>query len=95
VGGAVNVGHPHAPPLRESIEAFAAALGGPGEPGFGATAGPSLQADVTLLESLGWAPAVHHADGLRLAAAWYRGDRVADPLSGGPLPAAPTGTSSR
>lgn len=93
--GPVNVAHPEAPRLRESIERFAAMFDNSGALEFGATAGPSLQADTARLESLGWAPAIEHADGLRLAAEWYRGKTVADPLTGAVLPARPTATSSR
>jgi nucleoside-diphosphate-sugar epimerase len=93
--GAVNVAHPEAHRLRESIELFASALGGSGVLEFGAAAGPSLQADTTLLMASGWAPEIDHADGLRRAAAWYRGEPVRDPLSGDVLPGRPTATSSR
>lgn len=93
--GPVNVAHPGAPPLRDSIALFASSFDGSGSLEFGSTPGPSLQADTSRLQALGWAPAIEHADGLRFAADWYRGRPVVDPLSGALLPARPTGTSSR
>lgn len=93
--GPVNVAHPDAPRLRESIELFASTFAGAGALDFGPIARPSLEASTTRLESRGWAPAIDHAEGLRLAAEWYRGKAVADPLTGALLPARPTATSSR
>jgi nucleoside-diphosphate-sugar epimerase len=91
-GGVVNVGHPDAPVLRETIERFAAHLPRGGELLFGAIPlGPQavrrLQPDTGRLEALGWAPATTLEAGLELTATWLAGGSVPDPArTGSDLP---------
>lgn len=84
--GIVNVGHPEAPRLRDTIERFAADVGGTGTLRFGAAGTAAiarLDPDMTRLAAAGWRPEVDLASGLAATAAWLRGDDVADPLAPG------------
>lgn len=90
----INVGHPDAPVLRETIEAFASHLPRGGELLFGAIPlGPQavrrLEPDTSRLSALGWTPATPLADGLERTARWLSGEPVVDPARPGaalPLP---------
>lgn len=76
--GSINVGHPEAPPLRESAELFAAARGA--ELRFGSMPGIGIQPGVDRLIRLGWAPQWQSDRAFDTTAAWLRGEPVPDPL---------------
>lgn len=78
--GTYNVGHPEAPPLRESVELFAVALGAADVPHFGTAPGAPLQADTSRLQGLGWEPAWPAEKALATTAQWFRGEAVTDPF---------------
>lgn len=85
--GAYNVGHPIAPPLRESVELFSAALGAADVLRFGDSPGESLRPDTTRLQGLGWEPRWARESAFEATARWFRGEEVDDPFFGGtPLP---------
>lgn len=81
--GAVNVGHPDAPRLRESLEMFARSLHSESTLAFGSRTGYGLEPDASRLLSTGWAPAVGLANGLALTARWLTGQSVPDSLRAG------------
>ena len=97
--GVYNVGHPAAPPLRDSIERFVGFTGFDGELRFGASGGmavANLEPDVARLERLGWSAVVGLDDGLRLTAAWLAGEPVDDPFAvERMLPARPAAPETR
>ena len=91
--GIYNLGHPHAPALRGTVERFAAELVqasqqplSPAPLDFGAIPhGPTsvmkLQPDVTRLSQLGWTPRIDLEAGLSMTAAWLTGHKVRDPFN--------------
>ena len=81
--GTYNVGHPDAPPLRQSVITFADALEGETTLAFGEKSGPHAQPDMTRLTALGWAPANDTAEALAKTARWLQGATIADPLVAG------------
>lgn len=91
--GIVNVGHPDAPRLRDTIEEFARHLPHGGRLLFGAIPmGPTsvtrLEPDTSRLEALGWRPRVARDEALAETARWLSGAEVADPARpGSALPA--------
>jgi nucleoside-diphosphate-sugar epimerase len=83
--GVINLGHPEAPQLRDTLEEFAGHLGDPTLLRFGVIPhGPTsvmwLQPDVSCLTKLGWEPRVGLQAGLAMTARWLRGDAVRDPV---------------
>ena len=90
--GAVNVGHPDAPKLRDTIETFAAHFHSAGRLVFGDSPSPGasrLQPDTTRLEALGWRPEIEVPAALATTARWLRREPVDDELTGGRLPVRP------
>jgi nucleoside-diphosphate-sugar epimerase len=86
--GIVNVAHPDAPALRDSISTFAASVTpANGTLRFSDENGPALEADVSRLIAMGWRPEVSSTTGLGDTARWFSGIPVTDPLLGGVLPA--------
>jgi UDP-glucose 4-epimerase len=79
--GDYAIAHPSAPPLRDSAQLFADAVGADLQ--FGDTAGMGLQPRVTRLVELGWQPQWLAADAFAATAAWFRGEPVADPFAAG------------
>ena len=79
--GTYNVAHPIAPPLRESAEPLATALGA--ELRFGEVAGAGLEPRVSRLLELGWEPLWASDRAFGETAAWFRGETLADPLIAG------------
>ncbi|MDO8108500.1 NAD(P)-dependent oxidoreductase [Isoptericola sp. b441] len=91
VHGVVNVGHPDAPRLRDTVETFATHFPGGGPLRFGAIPYSAnqvmrLQPKTGRLAALGWRPSVALEDGLAETAAWLQGKDVTDRLTGVPLP---------
>jgi nucleoside-diphosphate-sugar epimerase len=94
--GVINVGGPHAPKLRDTIETFAANLSQPADLRFGAV--PYSPNQVTHLEpalarlhSLGWTAKTPDSVGLAATAQWIQGGSLSDPmLPGKLLPAHPS-----
>lgn len=89
--GIVNVGHPEAPRLRDTIEQFARHFSSAGMLRFGgipysANQVMRLQPRTDRLAALGWRPDVDLATGLAETAAWIQGHDVVDRLTGLPLP---------
>ena len=94
--GMYNVGHPAAPPLRESVELFASALGAADVPRFGTAPGAPLQADTSRLRGLGWEPAWPQDRAFAVTARWFKGEVTADPFFADtalPLPGRHSGTT--
>lgn len=88
--GIVNVGHPNAPRLRDTLEQFDGALDTPTQLVFDPSiVGMSLRPDVSKLGKLGWKPQEAVADGLRTTARWLLGHPARDTLTGGTLPIRP------
>lgn len=89
LNGLVNVAHPLAPPLRETVEQFVDSLDATGKALFGAIpssgAVHNLRANVALLQSTGWTPDYSIAAGLDITARWLTGHPLEDPLSSGEL----------
>lgn len=86
--GAYDIGSASAPPLRETIETFAAHFGGGELLDFGAIeqgADPvrHLQTDVGPLQELGWQERIPLSDGLAQTADWLKGRPVVDSLLAG------------
>lgn len=90
--GIYNLGHPHAPALRGTVERFAAelvdathrplpsALLDFGAIPHGPTSVMKLQPDVARLSRLGWTPRIDLEAGLSMTAAWLTGHEVRDPF---------------
>lgn len=78
--GVFNLGSGYAQPLRTTVEVVRDAIDPKLELGWGEVPYRSdqvmiLQADVSRLQSLGWAPQVDLTDGLRSVAHWYGANR--------------------
>jgi UDP-glucose 4-epimerase len=89
--GIVNVGHPEAPRLRDTIETFAGHFAASGSLRFGAIPYVTdqvmrLQPRTGKLAALGWRPGVDLEVGLAETAAWFNGESVVDRVTGGLLP---------
>lgn len=87
----INVGHPEAPRLRDTIEEFARYFSSTGALRFGgipyaANQVMRLQPETGKLAALGWRPRVALEAGLAETAAWLQGKDVVDRLTGLPLP---------
>jgi nucleoside-diphosphate-sugar epimerase len=85
VSGVYNLGHPDAPPLRETIETFAGALDALDLLDFGAvehtpTSVMWLQPDMTRLSTLGWHPELAMEGALAMTARWLKGEIIPDPV---------------
>lgn len=89
--GVINVGHPEAPRLRDTVEEFARHFSSTGALRFGGIPYSTnqvmrLQPETGRLAALGWRPRVALEEGLAETAAWLQGKDVADRLTGLPLP---------
>lgn len=87
--GVYNVGHPDAPPLRESVAAFSEALGAEKLVVYGDEPGTPLEPDTSRLQSLGWSPQWTASRAMTVTAEWFRGAAVPDPFGSANLPTAP------
>ncbi len=90
-GGIYNVGHPLAPPLRNTLEFLHKSMSTESKLDIGAIAYREdqvmvLQPDVSKLQLLGWRPEVSLEDGLLKTADWRNGGLIEDPFSKSNLP---------
>ena len=89
--GIYNVGHPLAPPLRNTLEFLHKSMRTESKLDIGAIAYREdqvmvLQPDVSKLQELGWRPKVSLEDGLLETANWRSGGLTKDPFSKSNLP---------